>query len=121
MMRAAEALATNEDITWREARYLARVVQILVASTKDREGCRRELDHLLLAAEALREASSRESGRATTVRDTVCDLAERKAESAAEGAVVELWRSSSYLDHEAMQATGAVAFLWRSKGRGSRT
>jgi hypothetical protein len=113
----ADAPATNEAITWREARYLARVVQMLVTSPNDREEFRRELEHLLRAAEALRAASAKGPRRAgpAPVRDaTVCDLAEREPETAAEGAVVELWRSNSSVDYETLQAAGAVTPLRRS-------
>jgi hypothetical protein len=117
----ADAPATSEDITWREARYLARVVQMLVTSPNDREEFRRELEHLLRAAEALRAGSLRARGRAgqAPVHDpTVCDLGEREAEIAAEGALVELWRSNSCLDYETLQAAGAVAQLRRSAPAG---
>jgi hypothetical protein len=132
----ADAPATNEGITWREARYLARVVQMLVTSPNDRDEFRRELEHLLRAAEALRAASARGPSRAgeAPVRDlNVYDLSdrhpslrdpslrdpslrvsgERELETAAEGAVVELWRSNS-VDYGKLQATGAVAQLRRS-------
>ena len=66
----AEAPATNEGLSWREARYLARVVQMLVTSPNDREEFRRELEHLLRAAEALRGASARRRGRAGQAADT---------------------------------------------------
>jgi hypothetical protein len=126
-----DAPATNEGITWREARYLARVVQMLVTSPNDRDEFRRELEHLLRAAEALRSASARGTTRAglgpvrdqnvrdQNVRDlNVHDLNgrdrdERELETAAEGAVVELWRSNS-VDYGRLQATGAVAQLRRS-------
>ena len=128
----ADAQATtNEGITWREARYLARVVQMLVTSPNDREEFRRELEHLLRAAEALRAASSRGNGRAgrPVVRDPsvehpsvehpcvdhpgVRGSIEKELETAAEGAVVELWRSNS-VDYGKLQAAGAVAQLRRS-------
>jgi hypothetical protein len=117
----ADAPATNEPITWREARYLARVVQMLVTSPNDREEFRRELEHLLRAAEALRAASTRgaSGARRGAVRDlNVYDLnagesADGELETATEGAVVELWRSNS-VDYARLQATGAVAQLRRS-------
>jgi hypothetical protein len=112
MTRPAEAPATREAITWREARYLARVVQMLVTSPNDREEFRRELEHLLRAAEALRAASARGNGRSTSAQ--VYDLAQRESEAAAEGAVVELWRSSACSDYGTLQAVGAVAQLRRS-------
>jgi hypothetical protein len=132
----AEASATNEGITWREARYLARVVQMLVTSPNDRGEFRRELELLLRAAEALRAASSRAGNLAgqVPVRDlnardpNVCDLSgrdlsavdlvEREMETAAEGAVVELWRSNSCIDYGRLQAAGAVAQLRRSAPTG---
>jgi hypothetical protein len=137
----AEASATNEGITWREARYLARVVQMLVTSPNDRGEFRRELEHLLRAAEALRAASSRAGGlagqvpvrdlgtgnrnaRDLNVRDLsgrdlrAVDLVEREVETAAEDAVVELWRSNSCVDYGRLQAAGAVAQLRRSAAAG---
>jgi hypothetical protein len=142
----AEVSATNDGITWREARYLARVVQMLVTSPNDRGEFRRELEHLLRAAEALRAASSRAGGlagqvpvrdlgggnpnardpnvRDPNVRDlsgrdlSGVDLVEREAETAVEGAVVELWRSNSCLDYGRLQAAGAVAQLRRSPPTG---
>lgn len=116
MTRSAEAPAANEAITWREARYLARVVQMLVTSPNDREEFRRELEHLLRAAEALRAASARGNGRPTSAQ--VFDLAQRESETAAEGAVVELWRSSACSDYGKLQAAGAVAQLRRSAPAG---
>jgi hypothetical protein len=116
MTRSAEAPATNEAITWREARYLARVVQMLVTSPNDREEFRRELEHLLRAAEALRAASARGDSRAGPAQ--VYDLARRESETAAEGAVVELWRSSACSDYGKLQAAGAVAQLRRSQPAG---
>jgi hypothetical protein len=116
MTRPAEAPATNEAITWREARYLARVVQMLVTSPNDREEFRRELEHLLRAAEALRAASARGDGRPGPAQ--VYDLAKREAETAAEGAVVELWRSNVCSDYGQLQAAGTVAQLRRSAPAG---
>jgi hypothetical protein len=136
MTRPAEASATNDTITWREARYLARVVQMLVRSPSDRGEFRRELEHLLRAAEALRAASARSAARAghaadvdlggydRNIRDLRgrdlrgCDLVEREMETATEGAVVELWRSNAHVD-ERLQATGSVAQLRRSAPAGS--
>jgi hypothetical protein len=112
MMRSADLPAANEAITWREARYLARVVQLLVTSPNDREEFRRELEHLLRAAEALRAASARGDRRAEPAQ--VYDLARREAETAAEGAVIELWRSNAGSDYGKLRAAGAVAQLRRS-------
>jgi hypothetical protein len=116
MTEPADAAATNEGITWREARYLARVVQMLVTSPNDRDEFRRELEHLLRAAEALRAASARGSSRAGSAQ--VYDLGQREVETVAEGAVVELWRSNSSLDYAKLQATGAAAELRRSMPAG---
>ena len=116
MTRSAEAPAANEAVTWREARYLARVVQMLVTSPHDREEFRRELEHLLRAAEALRAASADGNGRPTSAQ--VYDLAQRESETAAEGAVVELWRSSGCSDYGKLRAAGAVAQLRRSASAG---
>lgn len=116
----ADAPATNDGITGREARYLARVVQMLVTSPHDREEFRRELEHLLRAAEALRGASARDAGRArrAPVRDQNVyelsgrDVGDGELETATEGAVIELWRSNS-VDYARLPATGAVAQLRR--------
>jgi hypothetical protein len=137
MTRPAEASATNDTITWREARYLARVVQMLVRSPGDRGEFRRELEHLLRAAEALRAASARSAARAGQAADVDlgvydrnirdlrgrdlhgCDLVEGGMETATEGAVVELWRSNAHVDYERLQATGSVTQLRRSVPAGS--
>ena len=111
MTRSADAPATNEAITWREARYLARVVQMLVTSPNDREEFRRELEHLLRAAEALRAASVRGDGRAGAAQ--VRDPGQREAETAAEGAVVELWRSNACVDYGKPEAAEGVTQLRR--------
>jgi hypothetical protein len=121
----ADAPATNEGLTWREARYLARVVQMLVTSPNDREEFRRELEHLLRAAEALRGATARGTTRVrrAPVRDlnvydlNAGDAGDGELETATEGAVVELWRSNS-VDYARLQATGAVAQLRRSAPAG---
>jgi hypothetical protein len=116
-----DAPPTNDVLTWREARYLARVVQMLVSSPNDRDEFRRELAHLLRAAEALRGASARGTGRArrATVRDlnvyalNAGETGDGELETATEGAVIELWRSNS-VDYARLQATAAVAQLQRS-------
>ncbi len=54
----AGPVPTPRGIHWREARYLARVVQMLVKSPDDRAEFRRELENLLRAAEALRTGMS---------------------------------------------------------------
>jgi hypothetical protein len=113
MTRSADAPATNEAITWREARYLARVVQMLVTSPNDREEFRRELEHLLRAAEALRAASVGGNGRAGPAQ--VYDLSQNEAETSTEGAVVELWRSRACPDYGKLHAAGAVSQLRRSR------
>jgi hypothetical protein len=102
MTWAAEAPTTNEGVTWREARYLARVVQMLLPTPNDREEFRRELEHLLRAAEALRAASARGNGPVGQAQ--VCDL--------------ELWRSNSCVDYGKLRAGGAVAQLRRSAPAG---
>jgi hypothetical protein len=116
MTWAAEAPTTNEGVTWREARYLARVVQMLLPTPNDREEFRRELEHLLRAAEALRAASARGNGPVGQAQ--VCDLGQRELETAAESAVVELWRSNSCVDYGKLRAGGAVAQLRRSAPAG---
>ncbi|MBV9971049.1 MAG: hypothetical protein JO228_13770 [Xanthobacteraceae bacterium] len=116
MTRAAEAPATNESITWREARCLAGVVPMLVKSQNDPEEFVRELEGLIGAAEALRTAAARGNGR--TGRRAVDEPAERQSESAVERAVIELWRSNSALDYGNLQQSGAVVQLRRSVGPG---
>jgi hypothetical protein len=112
MTRSADAPATNEGLNWREARYLARVVQMLMTSGNDKDEFRRELENLLRAAEALRVASARGNGRGGPAQ--VYDLGQRESETAVEGAVVELWRSNAWLDDGKVPAAAAVAQLRRS-------
>jgi hypothetical protein len=87
---------TTNGITWREARYLARVVQMLVTSPTDKAEFKRELENLLRAAEALRTGVRTSSATAGTARPRLAaayDRTEGDSERAAEGAVVALWGS----------------------------
>jgi hypothetical protein len=92
MARPRGPTSTTDRIDWREARYLARVVQLLVTSPTDKAEFKRELDYLVSAAEALRTgvAPPREPG---FDRASQADSDDRTA-SEAEGAVLALWRAN---------------------------
>jgi hypothetical protein len=92
MARPRGPTSTTDGINWREARYLARVVQLLVTSPADKAEFKRELDYLVSAAEALRtgvpaphEPGFDRPGRA--------DLNDR-TDGEVEGAVIALWRAN---------------------------
>ena len=92
MARPRGPTSTTDRIDWREARYLARVVQLLVTSPADKAEFKRELDYLVSAAEALRTGvppphppGFDQAGEA--------DLHDR-ADGEAEGAVLALWRAN---------------------------
>jgi len=107
---------TSEGINWREARYLARVVQMLVTSSNDRAEFRRELEHLLRAAEALR--ADRLPARSTRARVRASSRELRidsTDERAAEGAVLTLWRTNPSAVRRRAEEASAVADLgeWR--------
>jgi hypothetical protein len=93
MARPRGPTSTTDRIDWREARYLARVVQLLVTSPADKAEFKRELDYLVSAAEALRtgvppphQLGFDHMGQA--------DLHDR-TDGEAEGAVLALWRGNS--------------------------
>jgi hypothetical protein len=89
--------STTDGINWREARYLARVVQMLVTSPADKAEFRRELEGLVAAAEALRAGvpSSRAAGFDGAGHSDPRGLTEGETAGAAEGAVLALWRNRS--------------------------
>jgi hypothetical protein len=92
MARPRGPTSTTDRIDWREARYLARVVQLLVTSPADKAEFKRELDYLVSAAEALRtgvppphEPGFNPAGRSDP---------HVRADDEAEGAVLALWRAN---------------------------
>ena len=89
MERPRGPTSATDRIDWREARYLARVVQLLVTSRTDKAEFAQELAELASAADALRTGIP--SSRASPADD--CDPCDR-AEGEAEGAVLALWRTT---------------------------
>jgi hypothetical protein len=92
MTRPLGPTSATESIDWREARYLTRVVQMLVTSRVDKAEFKRELENLASAARALR--TSIPVRPAEPARERRPDPDE-EAERVAEGAVLALWRSHS--------------------------
>jgi hypothetical protein len=92
MARPRGPTSTTDRIDWREARYLARVVQLLVTSPTDKAEFKRELDYLVSAAEALRTGVPPPRGPGFD-RAAQADPDDRTA-SEAEGAVLALWRAN---------------------------
>jgi hypothetical protein len=90
MTRPLGPTSATESIDWREARYLTRVVQMLVTSRVDKAEFKRELDNLANAARALRARIPVRP--AEPVRELRPDPDE-EAERVAEGAVLALWRT----------------------------
>jgi hypothetical protein len=118
MARPRGPTSTTDRIDWREARYLARVVQLLVTSPADKAEFKRELDYLASAAEALRTGvpPSREPGFSHAGHAKLND----RTDSEAEGAVLALWRANpsavrNSTDEEHDEATG-VDMLPVSRG-----
>jgi hypothetical protein len=98
MARPLGHTSATERIDWREARYLTRVVQMLVTSRVDKAEFQRELDNLASAARALR--ASIPVPPIERAREQRSDPDEQ-AERVAEGAVLALWRTQSVrLDKE---------------------
>jgi hypothetical protein len=89
MARPRGPTSATDRIDWREARYLARVVQLLVTSRTDKAEFAQELAELASAAEALGRGIP--SSRASPADD--CDPCDR-AEGEAEGALLALWRTT---------------------------
>jgi hypothetical protein len=113
---------TTNGITWREARYLARVVQMLVTSPTDKAEFKRELEHLLRAAEALRTGVR----TLNVTADAGCarlaaadDRIEGDSESAAEGAVIALWGSSPSPVRGKVEEANVAATETRMRGGGA--
>src|SRR5580700_4681834 len=105
MERPRGPTSATDRIDWREARYLARVVQLLVTSRTDKAEFAQELAELASAADALRTGIP--SSRASPADD--CDPCDR-AEGEAEGAVLALWRTTpSAVRDGAGEAGDAVA------------
>lgn len=92
MARPRGPTSTTDRIDWREARYLARVVQLLVTSPADKAEFKRELDYLVSAAEALRRGVLPPRGPGLD-RASEADPDDRTA-GEAEDAVLALWRAN---------------------------
>jgi hypothetical protein len=90
MARPNGPTATTDGIDWREARYFARLVQMLVSSRPDKSEFKRDLEHLVSAAEALRTGSP--ASRATRPDRTGHSDAAGVADGEVENAVLALWR-----------------------------
>src|SRR5271154_898282 len=104
MARPNGPTATTDGIDWREARYFARLVQMLVSSQPDKAEFKRDLEHLVSAAKALRTG-----GRATDPDCADhCDSPGR-ADSEAESAVLALWRRTPSLVREELRRDEATA------------
>jgi hypothetical protein len=88
MARPNGPTATTDGIDWREARYFARLVQMLVSSRPDKAEFKRDIEYLASAAEALRRG--RRASRPTGP-DCAGDSPGR-AEGETESAVLALWR-----------------------------
>jgi hypothetical protein len=92
---------TTDGINWHEARYLVRVVQMLVTSPPDKAEFKRELELLTRAAEALRagvpssRATNSDGADDSDPQDQTGDRTEDRSDSAGEGAVLALWRTGS--------------------------
>jgi hypothetical protein len=84
---------TTDGINWREARYLVRVVQMLVTSPRDKAEFKRELELLTRATEALRAGVA--PSRATDSNRASHFDSQERADGAGEGAVLALWRTGS--------------------------
>jgi hypothetical protein len=90
MARPNGPTATTDGIDWREARYFARLVQMLVSSRPDKSEFKRDLEHLVSAAEALRTGGP--ASRATGPDRTGHSDAAGRADGEVESAVLALWR-----------------------------
>jgi hypothetical protein len=90
MARPNGPTATTDGIDWREARYLARLVQMLVSSRADKAEFKRDLEYLASAAEALRRG--RRASRPTGPDGAGDPDSPGRAEAETESAVLALWR-----------------------------
>jgi hypothetical protein len=90
MARPNGPTATTDGIDWREARYFARLVQMLVSSRPDKSEFKRDIEHLVSAAEALRTGgpASRATGSDRTGHSDAAGVAGGEVENA----VLALWR-----------------------------
>jgi len=90
MARPNGPTATTDGIDWREARYFARLVRMLVSSQPDRAEYKQDIEHLVSAATALR-AGGRTSCAADRDRVGHPD-SPGTADGETESAVLALWR-----------------------------
>jgi hypothetical protein len=121
-------IPTAGGIDWREARYLARVVQMLVKSPGNKAEFRRELENLLRAAEALRTGMASPRGMdwesdefepphsaRMPVGRTPAGMYAASAHAAARAAPVGRAGTQALVESEAeWAAERAVVELWRS-------
>ncbi len=98
MARANGPIATTDRVDWREARYLARVVQLLLSSQRDKAQFKRDIEYLVSAAEALRTA--RRASRSTVPDGADDPDSPERADGETESAVLELWRGNPSLVRE---------------------
>jgi hypothetical protein len=95
MARPNGPTATTDGIDWREARYFARLVQMLVSSRSDKSEFKQDLEHLVSAAAALRKGgpASRATGPDRTGHSDAAGADPcRLADGEVENAVLALWR-----------------------------
>jgi hypothetical protein len=93
MARPNGPTATTDGIGWREARYFARLVQMLVSSQPDKAEFKRDLERLVRAAAALRVGGR--ASRATGPDRTGRPDSPGRANGETESAVLALWRRNS--------------------------
>jgi hypothetical protein len=92
MMARPNGDTTTDGIDWREARYLARLVQMLVSSQPGKAELKRDLEQLVSAAEARRFNGG--GSRAADDDDAGQPDHQGRADGEAERAVLALWRRS---------------------------
>ena len=90
MARPNGPTATTDGIDWREARYVARLVQMLISSRPDKAEFKRDIEYLASAADALRRG--RRASRPTRPDGPGDPDPPGRAEGETESAVLALWR-----------------------------
>jgi hypothetical protein len=102
MARLRPPPSTTDDIDWREAGFLVRVVQSLVTPRADEAEFKRELEYLIAAAAALRErvSSSSTTGLGSPGKSEPSD----RSECETEGAVLTLWRTPAVVYEGGVEA-----------------
>jgi hypothetical protein len=117
MARPNGPTATTDGIDWREARYFARLVQMLVSSQPDKAEFKRDLEHLANAAEALR-SGDRELRATDPDSAGHCDSPGR-ADGEAERAVLALWRRNPSVVREETELRRDEATVVETPGASS--